>query len=278
LAQALLFSLLYGAEFLERMDVVQRCEAAWWTGVRKFYGLPNGVSNVTLHLLFPRFSLVHRVLMGKVALLLRGMRRTDTLFPEALIFDRGYLFERHRTGFNQSIKDWGTQLGIDDLFLVTDRVVASEKLQAVREKTLDSAWETFSRMPSTCLVASMLGVREGLSRAAGEASKVSRLGLRVFLLAATGSLAQSYIHTRSCPPCGVRFDFAHFLSCPLLGDDLHPRLVDCGAREEWKEFVTLILGRFHTFIHFFRDGQCDSDEVELFTALNEPGGEDEAGK
>jgi hypothetical protein len=271
LAQALLFSLLYGAEFLERMDVIQRCEAAWWTGVRKFFGLPNGVSNVTLHLLFPKFSLVHKVLKGKVALVLRGLRRTDTLFPEALIFDRGWLFERHRTGFNQSIKDWGTQLGIDDLFLSTDSVVANDKLRAVREKSLDSAWEAFSRMPSTCLVASMLGGREGFSKTTVAASEVSRLGLRVFLLATTGSLAQSYIRTRSCHSCGVSFDFAHFLSCPFLGEDLRPRLMDSGAREEWKEFAMLVLGRFQTFIHFHRGGHSDVDEADLFSALNDFG-------
>jgi hypothetical protein len=48
LGQALLFSLLYGAEFLFSLDVLGRCEAAWWSGVRKFYGLPNGVSSVSL--------------------------------------------------------------------------------------------------------------------------------------------------------------------------------------------------------------------------------------
>jgi hypothetical protein len=81
------------------MDVVSRCEAAWWSGVRGFYGLPNGVSLVTLTLLFPRFSLVHRVLLSKVSLALRALRRLDTLFPEALFYDRGFLFERHRAGF-----------------------------------------------------------------------------------------------------------------------------------------------------------------------------------
>lgn len=95
LSQALLFSLLYGAEFLVRMDVVRRCEAAWWSGVRAFYGLPNGVSNATLLQLFPRFSLTHRVILGKVSLALRGLRRLDIIHPEALIYDRGYSFEHH---------------------------------------------------------------------------------------------------------------------------------------------------------------------------------------
>jgi hypothetical protein len=265
----LLFSLLYGAEFLDRMDVIQRCETVWWSGIRKFYGLPNGVSNVTLFLIFPRFSLVHKVLLGKISLVLRGLRKLNTLLPEALIFDRGYLFERHRVGFNQSVKDWGTQLGIDDLFMVTEQMTASEKLRAVRERSLDSSWEAFVRMPSTSLVASMLGEREGLFLAANEASKFSRLGLRAFLLSITGSLAQSYLRTRSCTMCGRGFDFQHFLTCPLLGVDLGPALVESAAERDWKRFALITLGRFQTFIHYYKGGSIEQDESELFSALCE---------
>ncbi len=89
LAQALLFSLLYGAEFMVSADVLRRCETAWWRGVRQFYGLPNGVSSATLRLLFPRFNLVHKVLLGKVGLSLRGLQSRDTLLPEACSNDRG---------------------------------------------------------------------------------------------------------------------------------------------------------------------------------------------
>jgi hypothetical protein len=173
------------------LDVIQRCEVAWWSGIQKFYGLPNGVSNATLALVFPQFSLVHRVLLGKVSLILRGLKRLDTLLIEALIYDRGLLFERHRVGFNQSIKDWGLQLGVSDLFLTTDRATAKDMLRVAKEKALDSSWEAFARMPSTALVASMVGDREGFFSVAHEASRTSQLGLRAFLLSVSGSLAQS---------------------------------------------------------------------------------------
>jgi hypothetical protein len=103
LARALLFSLLYGAEFLFSLDISKRCEATWWRGVRMFFGLPNGVSNVSLSLLFPQFSLVHQVLLAKLSLSLKALRPLPTLFPEAAIFDRGVLLERHRVGFSQTV-------------------------------------------------------------------------------------------------------------------------------------------------------------------------------
>jgi hypothetical protein len=268
LAQALLFSLLYGAEFLTRLDVIRRCEAAWWSGVRKFYGLPNGVSNATLLLLFPRFSLTHRVLLGKVSLALRGLRRLSTLLPEALIFDRGHLFEHHRTGFLQVIKDWGQQLGIPDLFLVGDRGQAAGQLAGIREGQLDGTWDTFARMPSTMVAAALLGSRDNFYAAALAASRFTRLGLRVFLLTITGSLSLSYCKTRACHHCGVHFSFEHLMSCPVLGDDHRPLLEAAVGREDWKGFVLIILSRFEVFFHFFRGGDCDQDLMVLFEALN----------
>ncbi len=268
LAQALLFSLLYGAEFLTRLDVIRRCEAAWWSGVRKFYGLPNGVSNATLLLLFPRFSLAHRVLLGKVSLALRGLRRLDTILPEALIYDRGHLFEHHRTGFLQVIKDWGQQLGLPDLFAVGDRAEAVGQLAGTREGLLDSTWDTFARMPSTTMAAALLGSRANFYEAALAASRFTRLGLRVFLLTITGSLSLSYCQTRACHHCGVHFSFEHLMSCPFLGDDRRPLLKAAVEREDWRGFAVIILGRFEVFFHFFRGGNCDQDVSELFEALN----------
>jgi hypothetical protein len=268
LAQALLFSLLYGAEFLGTMEVIQRCEALWWRGVRQFYGLPNGVSNVTLQLLFPRFNLLHKVFLGKVSLMLRGLSPRPTLFPEALIYDRGHLFAKHRVGFTESIRTWGVHLGLTNAHLETSQMAVAGQLEGARGHNLDGAWEVFSRMTSTKYIASILGNRRNFYQVASEASRFSRLGLRVFLLAATGSLAQSYISSRFCPHCFVKFDFVHFLSCGTLGEDLRPALVAASEREDWKDFSAIIMSRFRVFIHLYRHGQCDSEECDLFERLD----------
>ncbi len=269
LAQALLFSLLYGAEFVPCADVLRRCETAWWRGVRQFYGLPNGVSHVTLRLLFPRFNLVHKVLLGKVGLSLRGLQARETLLPEALIYDRGFLFHERRTGFVQSIADWGKELDLPTIHFETSRELVAGHLREAREREMDGCWEVFARMSSTRDVAALLGSRFGFRQASVEASNFSRLGLRVFLLAITGSLSQSYVQTRTCPFCVVKFDFLHFLSCPSLGIDLRPVVAAEAANEDWKAFVKVILTRFRVFLHLFRHGQCDISEDELFDCLDE---------
>ncbi len=269
LAQSLLFSLLYGAEFLGRIDVIRRCEAAWWSGVRKFYGLPNGVSSVTLALLFPRFSLVHRVLLSKISLALRGLHRLNTLLPEAIVYDRGLLFEHHRRGFLQMVKDWGLQIGLPELYSVSDRGEAAGALEAALHRSLDSSWDTFARMSSTKFAASILADRHAFHQVSLASSRFSRLGLRVFLLAITGSLAQSYLGSRACHSCGTQFSFQHFLTCPTLGADLEPVLRSAVSNEDWGRVALIVLGRFQVFIHFYRGGVCDSDETALFEALND---------
>jgi hypothetical protein len=268
LAQALLFSLLYGAEFLVSVEDVRRFETAWWKGVRQFYGLPNGVSNVTLALLFPEFSLVHKVLLGKLGLMLRGLRSLPTLLPEALVYDRGYLFSRHKVGFTAVMQSWGVELGLDNFHLVADRSEGANLLREVRGRHLDSNWETFSRMPSTREFAGFLGSRVALRAIAVEASRRSRLGLRVLLLAGTGSLAQSYLNTRFCPVCLLKYDFVHFISCPALGEDLSASLLRFVGDEDWRSFSDLILSRFRVFIQFFRQGHYDADEQDLFECLD----------
>lgn len=225
LAQALLFSLLYGVEFLGQMDVIKRCEAIWWSGIREFYGLPNGVSNATFYLLFPRFSLVHRVLLAKSSLSLRALRPLATVFPEALFYDRGLLFECYRTGFLQVIKDWGLLLGLPDLFRAGDRTEVVGLLQEAQQGFLDSTWDSFARMSSTSLIASMVANRRNFREVSLPASKLSHAGLRIFLLSITGSLAhQSYLKSRACHHCGVNYTFKHFLGCSALGPELGPSL------------------------------------------------------
>jgi hypothetical protein len=227
------------------------------------------VSNCTLRLLFPKFSLVRKVFYGKVSLSLRGLQKVDTIFPEALIYDRGVLFESHRVGFVQSIRDWGCTLGFPALFLEPDRGLVTQQLDAALHSELDATWVTFSEMTSSRALATLLGGRESFLGAAQAASRFSRLGLRIFLLAGTGSLAQSYIKSRDCPQCGVRFSFEHYLSCPALGPELLSSLETYVATDDFDRFSVVILSRFQVFLHCFRGGQVSKDEDELFTSLDD---------
>ncbi len=48
LASSLLFSILYGVEFLEDPSICFQLESLFFRGVRKFFGLPSGVSNLAI--------------------------------------------------------------------------------------------------------------------------------------------------------------------------------------------------------------------------------------
>jgi hypothetical protein len=103
-------------------------------------------------------------------------------------------------------------------------------------------------------------------------SDVFNVKMEILLLGKTitGSPAQSYIKSRVCPFCTAKFDFIHFISsfsCPKLGADLSTALGDAAAREDWV-FPGIILSRFQVFIHLFRHGHCDVDEMELLDCLD----------
>ncbi len=74
LSQSLLFSVLYGAEFITDVSFVPCIENLFVRGVRKFYGLPNGVSNVAIRLLFPDVCVASLLLRNKFSLLLRALK------------------------------------------------------------------------------------------------------------------------------------------------------------------------------------------------------------
>jgi hypothetical protein len=192
----------------------------------------------------------------------------STIFPEAAIYDRATLFGRHRTGFAQSVKEWGQELGVSSLVMMADKVEAGAALGDLRAQSRAGAWETFARMSSTRAFASLVGGEAAFHELALEASRRSRLGLRVFLLSITGSLSLSYTRTRFCSGCGEICSFEHFISCPAMGDALGPLMAEYVAAGEWKLFVDLLLGRFEVFIHLIRGGQLLAEESELFDALH----------
>jgi hypothetical protein len=268
LANALLFSLLYGAEFLVNLNVIRQCEVAWWSGVRSFYGLPSGVSAVFLHLLFPRFSLVLKASEAKFRLAYRGSRKTDTLFPEALLCDRRYLFQHHRKGYLQSLKEWAEQTGTSSVLFSDDETEIRAAHAARRLSLMEEAWDQFSSMPSTSHAAFVFGSREAVFNVVSEASRVSKLGVRALVLAMSGSLFLSYVGRRDCPDCGVRANFEHFMACPALGVPIQAMLTSCLENRDWKGSAIILLGRFEVFLHRFKGGNFTVEEADLFEALN----------
>jgi hypothetical protein len=257
--------LLYGGEFLRRTDVILKCEEAWWRGVRAFYGLPNGVSTVCLKLLFPRTSVANRVLTSKFSLLFRGTAKLSTLFPEAVVCDRGLLFAVHRQGYSRVLYEWCQFFKFGDAFEAVDMSVVRGVLATLRQTQMDSLWQQFSSMPSTAFAASVFSSPRGFYSSLLEASKFGLLGVRAVVLAVTGSLSVSYDRSRFCHR-GEKFTFCHFLGCSLLGPGRSDSLrlaVEC---EDWRSVALTVLSRFELYLHISRSGHF-REEQELFSLL-----------
>ncbi len=127
---------------------------------------------------------------------------------------------------------------------------AKGTLLDLRVQGLEGYWEQFAKMPSTMFLASLIQGREDFYQVALEASRRSRLGLRIFLLAITGSLAQSYLRSRFCSECGVKFDFEYFISCPAFGDSLLPALTRLGGGQGLGKFCFGYFAPFPSFYSF----------------------------
>ncbi len=266
LANSLVFSLLYGCKFLRSSDVIDKCEAAWWSGVRAFYGLPNGVSSVLLRHLFPRVALHDRVITAKFSLLHRGSRPSDTLFSEALACDRGFLLGVHRKGFSEWLKNWCERAGFMGVFFENDLSLVKGEIQEARRRRQAEDWDLLSTMRSTAFLAQVFGSSDAVHKVFVEVSRFGRLGVRAAALAVTGSLPISYCKARTCPLCCEPFSFQHFLSCEQFGSCLVQSLSLCIEREDWSGAASLLLCRFRTFIHGIR-GNLTEEEEELFTML-----------
>jgi hypothetical protein len=267
LANSLVFSVLYGSEFLTRYDVLETCEQAWWNGVRRFYGLPNGVSSVFIKLMFPRVRIHDRVILSKFSLLFRGAQPSDTLFLEAVIYDRGYLLAQRRVGFSQTLKEWCQFSGPHSAFSARDMTEVCSVIAASREHRRDAEWATFASMASTGFVASLLSSPAAVYSLMLEFSRFGSLGVRVGALALTGALTTSYNKTRLCF-CGTKFIFTHFHSCSAL-DPCRTQsfrvAVEC---EDWREAASIVLGRFEVYLHTTHGGHLPAEESQLFDLLN----------
>jgi hypothetical protein len=184
-----------------------------------------------------------------------------------VVLDRAWLLEKHHKGYSQIAKDWCEQLGLLEFFYKCDLPLFRSSLVSRRELGQDSDWEIFSSMPSTRFAASIFCSRKAVYFTVMEASRLSRLAVRVILLAVSGSLSMSYMRSKVCHVCGERFDFEHFLSCRHLGVALEHRLAYLVMCEEWREAAFLLLSRFQVFIHAARAGEVTSEENELFDLL-----------
>jgi hypothetical protein len=189
-------------------------------------------------LLFPRVSVVSRVLQAKFNLLFRGTARLPNLFPEAVVCDQGLLLALHRQGYSQILSEWCQFFRVEEAFAAADMAEVRGVLAAFRQSQIKALWTQFSLMPSTAFAATVFMYRSVL-----EASKFGLLGARAAILVILGLLSLSYDRSRFCH-CGEKFSFQHFVACPLLGPNRTPTLHLAVERKDWHSVALVLLSRF----------------------------------
>jgi hypothetical protein len=197
----------------------------------------------------------------------RGSLPHSTLFPEAFVCDRGFLFNKHRRGFSQDFKDWCDFLNLGELYLAEHPSSVRLGLEAARKTKREGDWDLFCSMKSTAFAGTLFRSPSNFHSVILEASKISRLGVRAILLACTDTLSISYCKSKDCILCGERFSFDHFLTCSVLGPCVSPSLAAFIDAKDWAGVSCLLLSRFQVFIHAIRGGELSSDETDLFDAL-----------
>jgi hypothetical protein len=212
-------------------------------------------------------ALVDRVMRAKFNLMYRGSQPHSTLFPEAFVHDRGFMFVQHRRGFSEGFKDWCDFRGVPNLFFAENPSAVRAELEEVRVARRAEDWAQFASMKSTSFAASIFKSPGALYSVLFEASKICRLEVCVVLLSVTGTLSLSYCSSKCCTLCCSRFSFEHFLDCHVLGPCVAPTLLAYIDAKDWPAAARLLLSRFEVFIHAIRGGELSAEESELFDSL-----------
>ncbi len=211
LSTSLLFSVLYGAEFLDDPRVAVQLETQFFQGVRKFYGLPSGVSNLAIRFLFADVSLLSLIVCRKAAVLLCVLRPSDTYFPLAVVFDRELLFYQRSCGFSFSYSQWLSFARVPRLLYSVHKQEIRRGLQEYSDSELEMAWGTFALQPSSIFVVEVFRSHTSYVAFFQTLSCRSSFAVRLLLLIFNGALSRSYALHSCCPSCRLqKFTARHF--------------------------------------------------------------------
>jgi hypothetical protein len=269
LSHSLLFSVLYGVEFLTSVSAAMQLEQCFYRGVRRFYGLPNGVSNTAIRLLFPNICVTTLILRRKFSLLLRSLRPSDTYFQSAVLFDRETLLYQHGMGYSFILRDWLSQLNLEHVFLSMDRTSVRVGLTQYNDVRVEYCWDSFCAQRSTAFAGNVFGCHTRFYSFMKEVSNRSAFAVRIFMLIFCGSLSMSYTRNHLCAWCSTEtFSTEHFFCCPRIGSDVTPEVLVLGREERWAELINLCLLRFHLYRLLLPDPSLTADESALFDELD----------
>lgn len=218
LGNSLLFSIpQYYAPLFCDFTVVSKLNKIFLKSVRSFIGLPNGVSNNLVSLLFPELDMNFLFVKAKLNFLTTMSKHSPTVFPLAPVYDRCVLFPRER-GFSFALGNWLSDFGVPDLIDGIDSKKMMKELLFVSRAQRAATWSEMSEASSTSFLCEVFCTLPNFDDFVLENARISSGFLRLSLLIWTGNLMLAQKPPRrSCPFCPLQtFTAYHFFSCPRL--------------------------------------------------------------
>jgi hypothetical protein len=143
LQDSLLFSILYGSEFVDGHRLAEKLDPLYRKALRAYIGLPNQVSNNVLSLLFPRFSFKTLFLKKKCSYLQRMTLPSPTLASVFFVEDRTEGFPKNQ-GFSADLKTELATIGVEELAWNSDKGLTTHALAAYQLSQRDKGWTSMS--------------------------------------------------------------------------------------------------------------------------------------
>jgi hypothetical protein len=260
LQTSLLFSVLYGAEFVCSASLVEVLTVIYRKGLRSFIGLPNRVSNDVLDLLFPDFSFDLFFLRRMHGFLRRMACPCDTLASAFFTEDRVTSFPAGR-GFSAILQEQLRVVNLEELTWTLDKSLANFAFRNCQTRRNDSGWVRMAGARATRFLVSIFGDRELWHEFISLAAKKSRACLRACLVVWTGSTEISILQhaSRKCPFCSQHLDSRHYFLCGKPA--AHQLIITTTAREkQWDSLLRLTVNIYFRFLFRFRPTVISEEE------------------
>jgi hypothetical protein len=211
---SLLFSSLYGIEFVTDKHLGENLAVVFRKGLRSFLGVPSRVSNDFLLMLFPDLSFDFFIAKRKLGFLRRTLNPSETYAAIFFLLDRAEDFPKG-VGFSSDLLAFLGHLGLPELIYADDKATVHRALAVAQEQELILAWERMRTAKSTAFLCTVFSSPAVLFEALLAASAINLSTLRVFILMWTGSAAIHLFgeHVRTCRLCSCPLDSRHFFGC-----------------------------------------------------------------
>jgi hypothetical protein len=265
LQSSLLFSVLYGVELLEDLDISSSLSLTYRKALRSFLGLPNKVSNDVLDLIFPDFSFPLFILKRKHGFLRRMVEPCSTLAPVFFLEDRLDGLSAGR-GFSATLWELLRSADLEELIWSVDRDLANFGFDQEQDRISDSKWVKMAGSRSTRLLSVTFGERHLWREFLVFAAQHGRACLRIVMVTWTGCIEISTIGTssRKCPFCNCALDSRHFLLCGKPAA-FQLNLTTLARHTQWSALMRTTLDTYFRFLFRYRPSVLSADEARLFS-------------